>query len=231
MTVTPLLNLIHNVFNFKLPVSKLENHVILCFTSTEDEEGAFRDEFKADMSDFERRMSVIRYNISSVREINEHASNLKLKGRKISALIIRAHGSQELMILGPKNPSQIYAITPIAKIFLKETFDNLEPDAPIILESCSTGKLDENGRCIAKSIANYAKRTVFAPNEDAEAISVRYTLKKDKLTASFYNRKKTNFSGFFGSLLNAFYEIMYVVFRVDYLSKNISSEFKPEHSS
>ena len=109
---------------------------------------------------------------------------------KIKALWVRAHGTPlaislsryaEINVAPPGQFDQIFGIERIrkARMFLQDQLKKLEPDAPVVLESCYTGqKMEDNKENIAQFIANVAGgRKVYAPSREAIPInkSMTYT--------------------------------------------------------
>lgn len=128
--------------------------------------------------------SVIKFvTIEEMDQIEYEINRLKKDNNQIKALWIRAHGKP--VSISFSRGAEI-KITPNSvledqvsqkeikntSVFLQKQFNQLETNAPIILESCSTGKKRVNGK---KNIAQVifstsGGRTVYAPSEDTLSI-------------------------------------------------------------
>lgn len=129
--------------------------------------------------------------VGSAEEANNDMAYLKKKGCKIEALWIRAHGTPTTITFQGDFTADELNINPHDRLidynlkkvtsFCEAIGQNLELDAPIILESCFTGKTmlagEEN---IATFISRTAQRKVFAPKREALNIDGGVTYSKEK---------------------------------------------------
>jgi hypothetical protein len=127
----------------------------------------------------------------SVEEASKGMTDLKKNGCKIEALWIRAHGTPTTITFQGDFTTDALNIKPqdglidfnLKKVtsFCEAIDQNLELEAPIILESCFTGKPmlaeEEN---IATFISRVAQRKVFAPKREALNIDGGVTYSKEK---------------------------------------------------
>lgn len=111
--------------------------------------------------------------ISSPREICHHIINAVKHGANIKDLIVAGHGSTTTSVLGnsPIASSTSSSLdNPILNVNTKfpekNCLDLLDPNASIILYSCSTGGKVDNGENLADAIARQAGgRKVYAPTK------------------------------------------------------------------
>lgn len=127
----------------------------------------------------------------SIEEASKGMTDLKKNGCKIEALWIRAHGTSTTITFQGNFTTDALNIKPDSDLidlnlkkvtsFCKSISENLELEAPIILESCFTGKPmlagEEN---IATFISRVAQRKVFAPKREALNIDDGVTYSKEK---------------------------------------------------
>jgi hypothetical protein len=120
--------------------------------------------------------------VKSFDDLDDHIDLLKQTGNRIEALWIRAHGSSFSIDFHKFCNVDITPLltqhglaknfyedkNTVFELFLRQ-LSKLEEKAPIILESCHTGQLVEEGLLnIAQFIANAADgRTVYAPSREA----------------------------------------------------------------
>lgn len=130
--------------------------------------------------------------VDSVEQASKGMTDLKKNGCKIEALWIRAHGTpttitfrRDFIItdelnIKPQDGSIEFNLKKVTS-FCEAIDQNLELEAPIILESCFTGKPmlaeEEN---IATFISRVAHRKVFAPKREALNIDGGVTYSKEK---------------------------------------------------
>lgn len=82
-----------------------------------------------------------------------------VSGKPIDALMIHAHGDSLSMDLGDNVSLTKYNLDKVVSCIN----ENLAAEAPIILQSCSTGGVVSHGLNFAQTLATYAKRAVQAP--------------------------------------------------------------------
>lgn len=125
--------------------------------------------------------------IERLEDIELELESLKRCNNKVKALWIRAHGTpfsitfnQDTRIsIGPTGLEKLDSSNRMeTRTFLQKQLRQLEPDAPIILESCYTGQEMEVGKeNVAQFIASVAGgRKVYAPSREALPIdkSIEY---------------------------------------------------------
>ncbi len=113
--------------------------------------------------------------VNAIDEASQAIAGLKKNQCTIAALWIRAHGTPTTITFQGDFTSEALSIEKgddnnLTKItsFCDAIHQNLEKEAPIILESCFTGKPMPNGQeNIATFISRVAVRKVFAPKREA----------------------------------------------------------------
>ena len=145
------------------------------FLASDDWNGAFQNKLEW-LRYFAKKYNLDIHYVTSIKCINNILSQ-----KKYSLIFIAAHGTKDSMIF---NKSFVLKTNEINKIHFK----NLRKDCEIVLNSCSTGKV--NG--IAEKIAELSKRRVFAPMEPAGVTqtlakdgNIKYTYKKPPLLPFF----------------------------------------------
>lgn len=137
------------------------------------------------------RCKVVFKEADSVEEASKSMTDLKDNGCEIKALWIRAHGTSTTITFQGDFTADALNIKPhdglidfnLKKVtsFCKAIDQHLESTAPIILESCFTGKPmlaeEEN---IATFISRIAQRKVFAPKREALNIDGGVTYSEEK---------------------------------------------------
>jgi hypothetical protein len=136
---------------------------------------------------------IVFHDIRKLEDIAEIISSLRNRSNQIRALWIRAHATPEtitfhqyeegLDIRPLTETEQIIGSQRIEKTKkILQILNQLEPDAPIILESCSTGqKMEEGKENIAQFISRAAGgRKVYAPTREALVIDKTITYTKEK---------------------------------------------------
>jgi hypothetical protein len=121
----------------------------------------------------------------SVEQAIQGMTDLKINRCTIETLWIRAHGTPTKITFQGVVSEDVLNIKPqhcqTETSFCEAIDQNLELKAPIILESCFTGKpMPEGEENIATFISRFAKRKVFAPKREALNIDggVTYSEKK-----------------------------------------------------
>ncbi len=126
---------------------------------------------------FQKKYQIVFKEASSLDDIQQVIENLKKQNNHIHSLWISAHGNPESIYLqetGNYNadvsngrilenfPARAHTI---AQKKIKRCFSQLDKDSTIVLASCSTGKVDADGKInIAQTIATYAPgHRVIAP--------------------------------------------------------------------
>lgn len=147
--------------------------------------------------------------VKSVQGIVSAIEQMSKQGNRIKTLHLHIHGSPNVMELSEapskhnwndltfisnREKLRPYCIAP-----LKKAFTLLEKDATIIIQSCSTGKVDGEGTvCMAQSIAGIAEgRKVFAPTFDGNSIGTELLFSETGIEARFY---EPNISQLYGKL-------------------------------
>jgi len=129
-------------------------------------------------------------NLNSIEDSISDMADLKRKGCQIEALWIRAHGTPTTITFGGICGDQLNIgeegyfkefYLKKATSFCEAINNNLELEAPIILESCFTGKpMPDEKENIATFISRTAQRKVFAPKREAINIDDGVTFSKEK---------------------------------------------------
>lgn len=172
---------------------------------------------------FKRDIKLVYKTVETLEEINDFSKELKERSNTIQGLWIKAHGNPETIRFGSdtKEDSNHHVNLKFFKMsnILNPTFQALEKDANIILNSCSTANT-KYGYSIAEKIAFRSKRTVFAPKHKLSTHGTQIYLESGQIKAAFTKRKnfKNGFKNLFSSL---FFPIF-----PDTLSKNITREIK-----
>lgn len=120
--------------------------------------------------------------IESEKEIAEVLDQLKKQSNQIKALWIRAHGYPQQIILDNQFGISITCNSLFQANFLHTQLNKLDTDAPIILESCFTGKKMPQGQeNMAQFISRAANgRPVYAPSREALVIDKTVTFSQEK---------------------------------------------------
>lgn len=172
---------------------------------------------------FTRQVKFVYRTVSTLKEIDDFASQLKKRDNRIHGLWIKAHGECEGIGFGPDFTNETYMwihnpTKTFPKRHLRTTFDSLEKEALIILNSCKTAN-KKCGVSIAEHIHKLSRRTVFAPKHSVTSGGTKITFDGRHLKATFLKRKNLGnpFLNFFNFLIFPY---------LSYFGTDITAEIK-----
>jgi hypothetical protein len=233
-----LLNYMYNGKNIK------NSNVFLIFRTTSDENGTFSipslfSTFKLHNQD---HTHIVYKDISSIEDMYSFINQIKEQNNQIKGLWIKAHGSSNGFKLGKSQEGKTtylsncegqfeneYAGHKFIKknsIKIEKILNNLSLNSSIILESCSTGKIDSLGNfSIAQTIATLAPQcTVFAPCQDATFLSTNLKWKNNLLKVKFTD-PKTPYNKYFKNIKSIFNKTIYYGSLGYFSTKNITTRY------
>lgn len=161
---------------------ELKNQPVILVLNGEQDIAAPPENFQ--QLEEQSRCKIVFLKAAKLTGISVFIDNLKKSSNQIKLLWVRAHGTpfsinfggfidERLDITSNDDRAEEYNRQEIEKTqrFIQEQFNQLEPDAPIILESCFTGQETSAGeKNIAQFIADAVKRKVYAPSREALSI-------------------------------------------------------------
>lgn len=162
---------------------------------------------------------IIYKEMGSIDDVNAAITQVKDQNNRIKGLWINAHGAPQGIFLGKEIANYNHIVMNYNKKVdgksigsgnakkLAAGLKKLENDCVIILDSCSTGKLDGHGNpSIAQTIAKLAPhRKVYAPNRPCAVLGTHLGWQDKDLTVRFKAPIKSTQTGMCGKLLNLFY--------------------------
>lgn len=154
-----------------------------------------------------KNVKVIYKRISSISDINKKITKIKNRNNSIKGLWLKAHGHFSNILLG--DPQEEGLITKDNAHQLT-SLKMLEPNATIILDSCSTGHVIEEGNTnIAQSLAEQSAQKIIASTRTVDFFSLQFSWKKHNMHIRFATPHYV--SGIKGFFLNGFYLFLYII--------------------
>lgn len=151
-------------------LEKINNqNMILVLEAKHDHNGAFQEDQRPLFQKLERTYPVAFEIVSSIEDVANCVERARLQNNQIKALWLRAHGNPHEMTLDKDKSLSIDNTW-----MLEHHFNLLEPEAFIILDSCSTGRKNPYYMNLAQNIASYArKKTIISSSEDTLSFSMK----------------------------------------------------------
>lgn len=149
----------------------IENQkVVLVLEAKTDYNGAFQFDQRDIFNKVNKKYSVVFETISDIYDVAAIIDRALENNNNIKAIWFRAHGEPQGMQLDDDN-----CITMENIYLLKKHFKKINPKGYIILDSCSTGGVNDNGENnIAQKIAGLAKgRIVIASSDTTNPFSIQ----------------------------------------------------------
>jgi hypothetical protein len=233
--------------------------IILILIAKTDHNGAFKTDDLNNLFKLhnQNRYKVIYREVSTISDIYSTIKTLKNdQNNRIKGLWIQAHGNPRGFLLNEKQKGGFIINTssfnPTSYQFKSNGNGNveeltvaltlLEKNAVILLDSCSTGRIDtsQDNRSIAQTIASLAPgRTVIAPTTIVSALSLKFEWKMESddllIGGKFINPKTARIKGLMGKIANLFYIIVYLA-SPNFYGENVTARYcstyaKPESNS
>lgn len=189
---------------YKISKDQSNSNVVLICRPTADPTGATYSVSSSKieyLKELRKKNSIVICKVDTVNDINKQIDYIKNQNRTIKTLLITAHGDPDQIALGKeliigKDPVRGLLADVVPRICAdKIHFENLDPEADIVLESCSTGGKPGivDGLNIAEWFQLYAgpKRRVFAAR-------TYMPYNGTKLLVGLDNAIKYQFSSLFG---------------------------------
>lgn len=207
--------------NLSLPTSN--QNVVLVLEGTHDHNGAFSVDQRTEFNKLGKKCRVIFHKISHVKEITSSVEKTLEQNNRIKAIWIRCHGSPEKLTLGKGSDlsyDNVAELVPLRKI---------DPEARIILQSCSTGGLyfDSKLPNIAQLVCYTTNRPVIAPKVPI-AIGLLRVPEDNPLNVTFWNEiPKTDnrvIKAYQGTLATRIYQLF------QNIKERFSTLFSSKHS-
>lgn len=147
--------------------------------------------------------------VSSLEQINAFTFEQKMQGNRICGLWIKAHGSPSGIRLASENSHQLSYHTYINinyfetdAVLLIPTFNQLEPHAAIVLESCNTGKITPQS-CLAQRISELCPHhNVYACQSSLLPIGFDCKIENRTIKANYIDFRVCSHNTIYGWLKN-----------------------------
>lgn len=208
-----------------------DSNIVLVLTAKKDHNGALS------IPDFgttiklhsQKNMKIVYRKVGSIEDCNRAIVEMKSRNNRIKGLWLNAHGDPRGFDLGKPRSNMNHMVLNYRHFGNAQILQlaHLEPDAAIILRSCSTGHVDQKGAsCVAQTIATLApNRKVFAPITDINGVSTHFTWKKGSLCVKFTTPKKSQAKGFLRKIANFINNALFV-YSSGHFGKNDTAVFK-----
>lgn len=165
---------------------------------------------------------IIYEEVSSIDDIDSSIEKIKSQNLKIKGVMLFAHGSPGMLELEENNYLTNYPFRHKGKRHIRNTellrdaFSQIEEDGVIILKSCRTGHVNNEGKpSLAQTIASLAPgKLVIAPTQDIPGAGggvFKWTNEKPDMT--FTVEKKSEENSLLAKMRKIFNTIGFVLFR------------------
>jgi len=179
----------------------------------------------------QKKYPVVFKEISSCQDIQSAIEKMQQQNNRIHAIWINAHGDKSGVALSQTNDLATVKNSAdkdykLSRDRIKYSMASLDKNAVIVLESCSTGKVDGlEDPNIAQTVATITEtHTVIAPTEDLNKVGARIR-NLETMDVQFRGAKKSTAPGFLKKVVNVWNEALFIHSFGRY-GRNITGRFR-----